>query len=108
MSKITLHCHREGNFVVCISGYAGTYYTCDLVINKTMTIDLCPDNFNVCQKEVNKGKYYDCSGKKLKTTALFLDCAEKRWNVETFASFCTRCKDSWEDCREHEGSRCDD
>ena len=108
MSKITLHCYREGNFVACISGYVGTYYTCDLVINETMTIDLCRDNFKVCQKEVNKRKYYDCSGKKLKTAALFLDCAEKRWNVERFASSCIRCKDSCEDCRECEGSGCDD
>ena len=66
------------------------YHACNHVINGTINIYLCPENFNASQEEVDKREYYDCKWqkkKKMKMDALFLKCAEKRYCFESFARF---------------------
>lgn len=60
MSKITLHCHGEVNFITCLCGYAGTCYISNLFINKIVTTGLCRDHCEMCHEEVSKYQYNNC------------------------------------------------
>ena len=42
------------------------YHACNHVINGTINIYLCPENFNASQEEVDKREYYDCKWYKKK------------------------------------------
>ena len=60
MSKITLHCHGEANFITSLCGYAGICYISNLFINKIVTTGLCSDHCEMCHEEVNKYQYNNC------------------------------------------------
>ena len=62
----------------------GIHHACDHVINETITIDPCFDNCKACQEEVHKREYFDCRWQKMKMVTLFVECAEKSWDFETF------------------------
>ena len=67
---MTLYCHREINSITCVCGYLGTDHSCDHVINEIITIRAHLDNCKVCQKEVDKCKYYDVRLQKMKMDTL--------------------------------------
>ena len=62
----------------------GIHHACDHVINETITIDPCFDICKACQEEVHKREYFDCRWQKMKMVTLFVECAEKSWDFETF------------------------
>ena len=62
----------------------GIHHVCDHVINETITIDPCLDICKVCQEEVHKREYFDYRCQKMKMVTLFVECAEKSWDSETF------------------------
>ena len=73
MSRITLTCHRKVNFIACICGYVGTYHICDLAINGIITIYLCHNDSEVCQKKI----IFIVDSKRMKTATLSVECPKK-------------------------------
>lgn len=118
MSKITLHCHGEVNFITCLCGYTGTCYISNLFINKIVTTGLCRDHCEMChEKSININITIVC-GKKMKTATLFVKCSNKVrfWNI-CAVCHCTKylkekeCYDGYLSCddgRKSEGSGWDD
>ena len=47
-------------------------------------MDPCFDICKACQEEVHKQEYFDCRWQKMKMVTLFVECAEKSWDFETF------------------------
>ena len=96
MNKITIYDQKEINSIMCISVYIGTYHACDYLINGTIAIDSCRDNYKICREEVNKREYYDYRWQ-TKTDILFVKYEKEARILRYFRySFCKRCKNELE------------
>ena len=102
--KVVMHLHREVNSVSCVCGSVVFHeYECSMEFKGFIIIEPCPDNWQLCQDEVDRRDYNDLRWKKDDDGyTRCISCGEKLRGDICKVCFCSSCYeekyDSYEEC----------